>query len=211
MLLLSVYLLGLAVLFFRLVIGTVHTRRVIQSTVLHDGVRTSFLCSAPVTLGFLRPVVVFPENWREWPQAKLEAILTHEREHARRRDSLVKWFALLNRAVFWFHPVAWWLERNLSALAEEACDEAVLKSGHDARDYAECLLEMARSVSSSGARLNVVGMAMPGGFLAQRVHRIMEVGAMPQISRAWMVCVGVACCIVPAPQHGFIARLFCQC
>lgn len=195
LLLLSVYLLGLAVLLIRLGIGTVHTGRLIQSAILNEGVLTSSLCSAPITLGFFHPVVVFPMNWRAWPQAKLETILTHEREHARRHDSLVKWFALLNRAVFWFHPVAWWLERNLSALAEQACDEAVLMSGRDARGYAEFLMELARSVSRTGARLNIVGMTMPGGFLARRIHRIMEIGTVPRISRAWMACVGVACSI----------------
>src|SRR5512140_2695582 len=58
---------------------------------------------------------------------------------ARRRDPLVEWLALLNRAVFWFHPLAWWLERKLSALAEDACDAAVLRGGHDAHAYSEYL------------------------------------------------------------------------
>lgn len=73
--------------------------------------------------------VILPEHWRQWPQAQLDAVLTHEHEHARRRDPLVQWLALLNRALFWFHPVAWWLERHLSALAEEACDNVVLERG----------------------------------------------------------------------------------
>ena len=72
----------------------------------------------------------------------------------------------LNRAVFWFHPAAWWLERHLSALAEEACDNVVLARGYNPRDYSEYLIDMARSVMRSGARLNVVGMAMPGSFSA---------------------------------------------
>ncbi len=48
---------------------------------------------------------------------------------------MVQWVALLNRAIFWFHPLAWWLERRLSALAEEACDDAVLKQGQDPVQY----------------------------------------------------------------------------
>jgi len=43
-------------------------------------------------------------------------VLTHEWEHVRRRDPLVQWLALLNRSIFWFHPLAWWLERKLSEL-----------------------------------------------------------------------------------------------
>ena len=43
-------------------------------------------------------------------------------------------------------PLAWWLERHLSALAEEACDAAVLARGHDPYEYSGYLLELARSV-----------------------------------------------------------------
>ena len=193
--LVSVYLVGFCVLALRLAVGTIHTRRLIRYAVLQDGVRTSPLCASPVTVGFFRPMVIFPENWREWEQSKLNAMLAHEGEHARRHDSLLQWFALLNRAVFWFHPAAWWLERTLSGLAEEACDNAVLARGHNARAYAECLVELARSVSRSGARLNVVGMALPGGFLGERLRKIIEIGPRPRISGTWMACVAVVCAI----------------
>ena len=53
----------------------------------------------------------------------------------------------------------------------------------------------ARSVSRSGARLNVVGMAVPGGFLRQRLHKIIEIGPRPRISGARMGCVAVVCAI----------------
>jgi beta-lactamase regulating signal transducer with metallopeptidase domain len=189
------YLLGLCLLLVRLAIGTVRARRLVRDAVLHDGMRTSSLCAAPVTVGFLHPTVIFPEHWRQWPQTQLNAVLTHECEHVRRRDSLVQWLALLNRALFWFHPVAWWLERHLSALAEEACDNAVLARGHNPHEYSEYLIDMARSVMRSGARLNIAGMAMPGGSLPRRIRQILEGGSVPHISRTRMASVGVACAI----------------
>ena len=199
---LGVYLLGAGVLVFRLLMGTICAHKLVRSAVLHNGVLTNPLCAAPVTVGFLHPVIVFPAHWDKWSQAQLEAILTHEGEHAQRRDSLVQWFALLNRALFWFHPVAWWLERKLRALAEEACDDAVIERGHNPREYAECLLDIARSVSLSGSRLNVTGMAMPGGFLPQRIRKIMEGGRAAGLSRARMACVIAAwattCTIIAA-------------
>jgi beta-lactamase regulating signal transducer with metallopeptidase domain len=192
----GVYLLGLFLLLFRLTIGTLRARRLIRDAVFDDSMRTSPSCAAPVTVGFFRPVVILPEHWRQWPQAQLNAVLTHEGEHARRRDSLIQWLALLNRALFWFHPLAWWLERNLSALAEEACDNVVLGSGHNPHEYAEYLMDMARSVSRSGGRLNVAGMAMPGSFLPQRIRKIMEGGLVANISRVRIVCVAVACATI---------------
>jgi beta-lactamase regulating signal transducer with metallopeptidase domain len=193
--LLGVYLLGLCLLLFRLAIGTVRARRLVRDAVLHDNIRTNSLCAAPVTVGFLHPTVIFPEHWPQWSPAQLDAILTHEYAHVRRRDSLVQWLALLNRALFWFHPVAWWLERHLSALAEEACDDVVLARGHGPREYSDYLIDMARSVKRAGGRLNVAGMAMPGSSLPRRIRQILEGGSVPHTSRTRMACVGVACAI----------------
>jgi BlaR1 peptidase M56/Surface antigen variable number repeat len=192
---LGCYLLGLCFLLLRLAIGTYRARRLVRDAVLQDGVRISTSCAVPVTVGFLHPTVILPDHWRQWSPAQLDVILTHEREHARRRDSLVQWLALLNRALFWFHPVAWWLERHLSALAEEACDNVVLARGHDPREYSEYLIDMARSVTRSGARLNTAGMAMPGGSLRRRIRQILTGGEVARISRARMVRVVMACAI----------------
>jgi len=193
--LLGVYLLGLCLLLLRLAIGTIRARTLVVDALHLDGICVSSLCAAPVTVGFFHPTVVVPEHWHEWSRAQLDAVLTHEYEHARRRDSLVQWLALLNRALFWFHPVAWWLERHLSALAEEACDNVVLAQGHSPDKYSEYLIDIARSVTHLGTRLNVAGMAMPGSFLHQRIRRIMEGGPSPSITRMRMVCVAAACAI----------------
>jgi TonB family protein len=206
--LLGIYLLGLCVLLIRLATGTLRARRLAREAVVHDGVRTSPFCSAPVTVGFFHPVVILPEQWCQWPRAQLKAILTHEGEHARRRDSLVQWLALLNRAVFWFHPVAWWLERNLSALAEQACDEVVLARGHNPGEYAEYLLDLARSVAHSGARLKLAGMEMPGVGLPKRIRKILQGGQAARISRARMACVVGICVITCAAfTAGTLARV----
>jgi hypothetical protein len=189
------YLLGLCFLLFRLAMGTVRALGLIHDSVLHGGVRTSSLCSAPVTVGFFRPTVIFPEHCRHWAQSQFDAVLTHESEHARRRHPLVQWIALLNRALFWFHPLAWWLERHISALAEEACDNVVLARGYDSGAYSEYLIDMARLVKRSGGRLNIAGLAMPGSSLPRRIRQILEGGPVPHVSRMRMACVGVACTI----------------
>ena len=193
--LLGVYLSGLCLLLLRLAIGTVRARTLARDALHQDGMCVSSLCAAPLTVGFFHPTVIVPEHWHEWPRVQLDAVLTHEHEHARRRDSLVQWLALLNRALYWFHPAAWWLERHLSALAEEACDNVVLARGHNPQKYAEYLIDMARSVTRSGARLNVAGMAMPGSFLPQRIRQIMEGGSAPHISRTKMACVTAVCAV----------------
>jgi len=194
----GIYFLGVSVLLARLAVGTVRAHILVRRAASHGGRLTSDSCAAPVTVGWLRPAVILPQCWQRWPRAQLDAVLTHEGEHARRRDPLVQWLALLNRAVFWFHPLAWWLEFRLSALAEEACDAAVLARGHDPFEYSEYLLEIARTVLRTGARVKVLGMAMPGSFLPQRIRRILEGRPAQRISRVRMVCMAVACAAVSA-------------
>jgi uncharacterized protein (TIGR03435 family) len=178
----GIYLLGLFTLLLRLAIGTIRASRL-----------TSASCVVPVTVGVLRSRILLPENSREWPQAQLDAVLMHEREHARRRDPLFQWLALLNRAIFWFHPLAWWLERKLAGLAEEACDAAVLSQGHDPQQYSEYLLDLARSVERAGSRVKVVGLAMPGVYLPQRIRRMLSGVPIPRVSRPRMACTVAVC------------------
>jgi len=185
--LLGVYLLGASVLLLRLAIGTVRANRL-----------TSASCVVPVTVGLLRPRVILPDSSRGWPQAQLDAVLAHEGEHLRRRDPLFQWLALLNRALFWFHPLAWWLERKLSGLAEEACDAAVLSRGYDPRAYSEYLLDLARSVRRAGTRVNAVGMAMPGIGLAHRIRQMLSGVQVPRISRPRMACTIAVCAAAAA-------------
>jgi uncharacterized protein (TIGR03435 family) len=182
-----IYFLGLGVLLLRLLIGTIRANRL-----------TSASCVVPVTVGLLHPRIILPESSRKWPRAQLDAVLAHEGEHIRRRDPLFQWIALLNRAIFWFHPLAWWLERRLSGLAEEACDAAVLERGYDPREYSEYLLDLARSVQRSGTRIEAVGMAMPGIGLAHRIRQMLSGVPVPRISRPRMACTVAVCAAVAA-------------
>jgi len=139
-----IYLAGATLLLIRLIAGALQARSLVRHAQIRDGHLFSASCATPVTLGWFRPVVLLPANAEQWSSAQLDAVLTHEREHARRRDPLVQLLALLNRTLFWFHPLAWWLEHQLAALAEEACDAAVLARGHDPHDYSQHLISLAR-------------------------------------------------------------------
>jgi uncharacterized protein (TIGR03435 family) len=184
--LLGVYLLGVLWPLLRLIIGTIRANRL-----------TSADCVAPITVGLFRPRVILPVGWQEWPAEKIGPILAHERAHVCRRDPLVQWLALLNRALFWFHPLAWWIERRLAALAEEACDAAVLAQGHDARDYAQCLIEAERFVMLAGSRfalgMTSVGMTMPGSALPHRVKLLFDGAAPARLSRPRAILAAAAC------------------
>jgi len=116
-----------------------------------------------------------PVSWRTWGAWKLEAVLLHERAHVQRHDSLISLLAGFNHCLFWFHPLAWWLERKLAFLAERACDEACVCKLENRVEYARLLVEMAGAVEASHGRLyaHSLSMARPSQ-IHQRVDAILE-------------------------------------
>jgi beta-lactamase regulating signal transducer with metallopeptidase domain len=167
----AVYLAG--VLFFaaRLLLAFLFTRRLVRRSQRID--LRLFQCgeiAVPLTAG---SAILLPLNWSDWDAGKLRAVLAHEQAHVRRRDSLVALLARINRCVFWFHPLAWWLERELAQLAEQACDDAALLALQDRQQYAQTLLDMARAVHSSNGRFLTAAMAKEAN-VETRINRILD-------------------------------------
>jgi beta-lactamase regulating signal transducer with metallopeptidase domain len=137
-------------------------------------VRESDALAVPVTIGLLRPVIVLPTDWKTWPLSKLIVVLAHERAHIRRRDPAITLLARVNRCVFWFHPLAWWLERHLASLAEYACDEATIRDLGERDTYAEVLLDVARDASQAGSRVARQALGIRGhGHLGHRIDHVL--------------------------------------
>jgi hypothetical protein len=76
----------------------------------------------------------------EWSQQQLEVVLTHERAH-RRRDPLIQWLALFNRALFWFIPwpggsniscLSWQSKRAMTVLARGLDPDSRIPVGNGA-------------------------------------------------------------------------------
>ncbi|MBZ5586848.1 MAG: M56 family metallopeptidase, partial [Acidobacteriia bacterium] len=125
---------------------------------------------------------------------KVRGVLAHESAHIRRRDPLIALLANLNRSVFWFHPLAWWLGRQVAIAAEHACDEAGARAMGEGRRYAEVLLEMAEAVRARGGRLVWQGVGMEGaGPLENRINRLLRGDAFQRVSRLRKSIAGLCC------------------
>lgn len=154
----------------------------------------SDLISVPVTMGALRPVILLPADWREWDDAKLDAVVAHEVSHVARRDAFTQRISLLHRAIFWFSPLAWWLDRRLADLAEQASDEAALSCGADRTDYAKTLLGFFEALQAAPGRVWWQGVSMAkAGQAEQRVDRILAwKGAVTMSLKKSIIAVVVA-------------------
>lgn len=97
----------------------------------------------PGIFGILRPVLIWPEGIsKHLEDAHLEAILAHEVWHVRRRDNLAAALHMVVEALFWFHPLVWWLGTRMVDERERACDEEVVDLGSERQVYAESILKV---------------------------------------------------------------------
>ena len=88
----------------------------------------------PGIFGIARPVLLWPAGISQHlEEAHLEAIVAHELCHVCRRDNLAAALHMLVEALFWFHPLVWWVGARLVEERERACDEQVVELGSERR------------------------------------------------------------------------------
>jgi uncharacterized protein (TIGR03435 family) len=134
-------------------------------------VRSSAGLLEPGVVGWLRPVLVLPAGIQErLTPVQLNAVLTHELCHVRRRDNLTSAIHMIAEAIFWFHPFVWWIGARLLDERERACDEEVLRSGSNAQVYAQGILNVCKMYQESPLRC-VAGVT--GSDLKKRIESIL--------------------------------------
>jgi bla regulator protein blaR1 len=147
----------------------------------------------PGVFGIFRPVLLWPRGITDkLADDHIEAILAHELCHLERRDNF--WAAAHGavQALFWFHPLVWWIGARLIDERERACDESVVASGRDPERYAESILETCRH-SLEGQAWCMAGVT--GANLDKRIEHIMSgrpIGSMPWWKTSIMAAAGTA-------------------
>jgi beta-lactamase regulating signal transducer with metallopeptidase domain len=164
-------------------------------------VRVSDAISGPVTFG---STILLPPQYIEWDAVKRQAVLAHEGAHVAHRDFYVLLLASLNRAVFWFSPLAWWQLIRLAELAEIISDARALEVVEDRLSYAEILLDLVQHV-----RRVPVGLEMARACTVRaRVERILDDGTAPAkadwLKRIWTAAVIAPIAVVAAGSIAYI-------
>ena len=134
----------------------------------------------PGVFGIWRQFILIPEGMDTClSRAQFRAVLSHEWNHAQRRDNLTSALQMAVEAIFWFYPVVWMVGRRLMEERELACDLAVLEeavpeqapSEYCAEDYAEGILNVCKLYRGSPLTC-VAGIA--GANLRARIESILR-------------------------------------
>lgn len=105
-------------------------------------VRMSPDVGSPMLVGVFFPVVYMP--CKEIPHDMMRLVFLHELTHYKRKDLIIKWFALFVNAVHWFNPLLYLLSANLSEACEVSCDMEVTKNMNDEEQklYMKTILDL---------------------------------------------------------------------
>lgn len=128
--------------------------------------------TSPIVSGWLRPVILVPVDFPQWPFGRRRMAILHESAHIIRGDHWILLLFVLAKAVYWFHPLVWWLTRTAEQQREMACDDHVLKSGVQSTAYAELLVDLASRISS--VELVACGIRSSKGSLRCRIEHILD-------------------------------------
>jgi uncharacterized protein (TIGR03435 family) len=161
-------------------------------------VRSSGGLLEPGVVGLFRPVLLLPAGMEEHlTSPQLEAVLAHELCHIRRRDNLTSAVHMIVEAIFWFHPLVWWVGARMVEERERACDEEVLRLGNDPSDYAEGILNVCKRYVESPL---VCVSGVTGAELKIRIEAIMANRGVFQLHAAkkWVLAAaGIAAIALP--------------
>jgi len=132
--------------------------------------------SSPMAVGFLKPAVILPDLLpSDLEPAELEHVLLHESAHLARFDDWTNLGARVLAGALVFHPVAWWILRQIEREREIACDEWVVARTGQARAYAASLARMFERRLSQEQRL-ATGIFGRQSRTAQRIALLVKPG-----------------------------------
>ena len=141
----------------------------------------SELVSSPVTIGYIKPVILVPlAAINHLSAQQMEAVLLHELSHIKRYDYLVNIIINFIQTVLYFNPFVKAFVKTVEREREKSCDEMVVQFQYDPHGYASALLILEKAnhyprplaVAASGKKYD----------LLHRIELILGIRKKPVIS-----------------------------
>lgn len=162
--LLAIYIAGMAIVTLHTVIVAIRLSRLIKGgeSRKHGDYTLVILDDrkAVAPFSWCSYVVMGRTDYEKWG----EMILTHERQHLRKRHWVDMLLAQVVAIVQWYNPAAWLMREELKTVHEYQADSAVLGTGVEARQYQMLLIKKA-----VGARFPSLANSLNHSKLKKRV------------------------------------------
>jgi beta-lactamase regulating signal transducer with metallopeptidase domain len=150
--------------------------------------------ATPATIGWRRPLLFLPGDWRDWSPDERRAVLAHELAHVRRGDFLAGLVAQAGLALHFYHPLAHWLANRLRLEQELAADAWGARLSGGKPSYLATLAQMALRRDSRAMSWPARAFLPSHGTFVRRIEMLrnskhISPGSLPMVAR--VVTVGV--------------------
>lgn len=95
------------------------------------------------TIGWRKPVILLPPEWKSWTESERRSVLAHEIAHIHHRDFLFWLCAQTGLLLHFYHPLVHWLANRLRLEQELAADALAAECSGGASPYLRTLAELA--------------------------------------------------------------------
>ena len=161
----------------------------------------------PASAGWLRPVVLLPAALvMRMPVDQLEALLAHELAHIRRNDYLVNLMQCVVEALLFYHPVVWWLSREVRRERERIADKLGADVCGSPRTLAIALSTLSEFRHTRDASPQIA-QAAHGGHLMSRIEQLVRPARAANAGRLAFPALGLAAICVAFYAHAQITTL----
>lgn len=145
---------------------------------------------SPVAAGCWRPMVLVPAALiARMPPELLEALLAHELAHIKRHDYLVNLIQSAIEALLFYHPVVWWLSKQIRIERELIADDLAAQAIGERRRVALALQQLDLLLSSKDRLYNPrLAPAANGANLMSRIQHLVRPG---QHALSWKVALPI--------------------
>ena len=138
--------------------------------------------ASPVAAGCWKPIVLVPAALvARMPLDLVEALLAHELAHIRRHDYLVNLLQSAIEALLFYHPVVWWLSKQIRIEREQVADDIAARALGNPQRLALALHELdlfqetlRRAHADDGFLVPSLIPAANGGHLMSRIQRLIR-------------------------------------
>ncbi len=163
-------------------------------------VRQTLKATTPMVIGWVKPALVLPSKLLAGlAPHELKAVLAHELAHIKRHDYLMNLAQTAVETLMFYHPAVWWVSGRIRCEREFCADDLAMQVCDRREEYAQSLV----AVAETSLAIPAHAIAVTGGSLLQRVHRILRFPTQPSplpwpakcsalVGVASALCLGVA-------------------
>ena len=141
--------------------------------------------AGPATIGIRRPVLILPERFFDdtLGEADIVCAVSHEFAHIRQHDFLLNLLYELAYTPLCLHPCAALIMARIAQTRELACDEMAAQMSASPRQYAQSLLQIARSILSEPRQKLNYGLGLFDTNILE--ERVMNIFASTKTNWEW--------------------------